>query len=260
MVIATPDESWTTRELVGGITVVDGELQFANGFVLEAIASNKWLLLDEINRGDMDRIFGALFTWLSGKSVEVGRTGPKTDSKRIILGWSGQPECIVKNEVDQISYLAGDEWRLLGTYNAVDSSKVFRFGQALGRRFVRVPIPAAKPEDIKSVFEKACDGLPANSADDLLQIYSAHFEVESLGPALFLRIPVYLKSAGLEPATSESDYREHLAEGYVVNLGGWLTKLDEIKLQELGSKVSGVGKVFSDEEWAWIKRISENIG
>ena len=141
----TPEEGWTTRELVGGETVDDqGRLRFRPGHVLDAIAHERWLILDEANRADMDRIFGGLLTFLSGKPVSLGRASGSTDAAEITLEWSDVPECevegrerLVSGEGEPIRFLAGEDWRLLGTYNALDAHRVFRFGQALGRRFAR---------------------------------------------------------------------------------------------------------------------------
>ena len=82
----TPDESWSTRELVGGDTVDDkGRIRFSPGYLLEAIAQDRWLVLDEANRADMDRIFGGMLTWLSGESVTVGRVSSDPDAESVLL-------------------------------------------------------------------------------------------------------------------------------------------------------------------------------
>ena len=261
-IVATPDESWTTRELVGGDTVVGGALRFVGGYIIQAIAANRWLFLDEINRADMDRIFGGLFTWLSGKSVEVGRESPDATARPIVLGWSGQPNCVVENSASdpQIKYLAGDEWRLLGTYNAVDAAKVFRFGQALGRRFVRVPVPAAEPRQIRRVFASSCAALPDRAVDDIMMLYDAHYSIEPLGPAIFLRIPYYLRAAGIDQESEPSSYLDCLAEGYVVNAGGWIAKLDEVQRRRLSELLSGQDRIFDDQNWGWIEKMIQNVG
>ena len=67
----TPEEGWTTRDLLGGETVDDnGNLRFRPGHVLEAIRDDRWLVLDEANRADMDKIFGGLLTFLSDKASD----------------------------------------------------------------------------------------------------------------------------------------------------------------------------------------------
>lgn len=193
---ATPDESWTSRELVGGDTVSDGEIRFRNGWVLRAVAENRWLILDEANRGDMDRIFGGLLTWLAGGKVSVGMESTADSAKIIELAWK-VGNCEVQTSETNIRYLAGDKWRLLGTYNALDAQRVFRFGAALGRRFLRVPIPAIEPQLFAEALARKADGVPAALRARLQKLYEAHFKSEAtcLGPALFLAMCQYLRVA-----------------------------------------------------------------
>jgi MoxR-like ATPase len=213
---ATPDESWTSRELIGGETVAEGEIVFRPGWVLRAIAEERWLVLDEANRGDLDRIFGALLTWLAGERVTIGVESPSEDAKLIELGWTpGQSRVETVEGIDNrrgaIRYLAGENWRLLGTYNALDTQRVFRIGAALGRRFVRVPIPPIPPSLFKQVLERSADDLPDELRTKISLLYNAHYqeEVTRLGPALFLGMCNYLRTVlqtrASEPATAEAD-------------------------------------------------------
>lgn len=211
---ATPDESWTSRELIGGETVDEGEIVFRPGWVLRGIAEDRWLVLDEANRGDLDRIFGALLTWLAGGDVEVGVESSAEDAKLIELGWtSGQSRIETIEGTDEhrgaIRYLAGENWKLLGTYNALDTQRVFRIGAALGRRFVRVPIPAISPSLFNQVLERRASDLPDELRIKIGLLYDAHYqeEVTRLGPALFLGMCSYLRTAlqarALGPSASE---------------------------------------------------------
>jgi hypothetical protein len=207
--LVTPEEGWTTRELVGGETVDEkNRLRFRPGWVLNAIAADRWLVLDEMNRADMDKIFGGLLTWLSDQPVALGRVSTHLNAPLVELGWADTPQSQTERvealeadspEEKPVRYLAGTEWRLLGTYNALDAQRVFRFGQALGRRFVRVPIPAPPPEDFAEALQGPGETLPEDIRARIVGLYAAHFENERtvLGPALFLRIPAYV-NAGLE--------------------------------------------------------------
>lgn len=217
----TPEESWTTRELIGGETVDEqGQLRFRLGYVLEAIAEDRWLVLDEANRADMDKIFGGLLTWLSDRPVQVGRVATNVGAPSVVLDWNDgaaslvDPERIKQLEEptpagDPVVFKAGTEWRLLGTYNALDAQRVFRFGQALGRRFARVPIPAPSIDDFRRALTEQFSGLGAAEQADLLErtvgLYAAHYDDEAtrLGPALFLRIPRYVL-AGLAREASDA--------------------------------------------------------
>jgi MoxR-like ATPase len=69
--LTTATADWTTYETIGGLSPAKSGhgLEFRQGHFLEAIASNKWLVIDELNRSNFDRAFGRLFTILSGQSV-----------------------------------------------------------------------------------------------------------------------------------------------------------------------------------------------
>lgn len=191
---ATPDESWTSRELIGGETVAEGTIVFRPGWVLRAIAEDRWLVLDEANRGDLDRIFGALLTWLAGGHVAVGVESSAEDARQVELGWTAGPsrvqtvERIADKRPGAIRYLAGEDWRLLGTYNALDAQRVFRIGAALGRRFVRVPIPPISPGLFRQVLQNHAGDLDDELLVKISLLYEAHYinEITRLGPALFL--------------------------------------------------------------------------
>jgi MoxR-like ATPase len=202
----TPEESWTTRDLLGGETVDENsDLRFRPGHVLDAIKKNQWIVLDEANRADMDKIFGGLLTWLSGQAVELGKVSTEVNAPSVLLNWNRTADCSTQNiealnedseKPDQpVVFSAGTEWRLLGTYNALDAQRVFRFGQALGRRFVRVPIPAMSPTSFKIALTQKSDGLTDDLIVRVSALYAAHFESSAtqLGPALFFWLPEYVK-------------------------------------------------------------------
>ncbi|WP_242334579.1 AAA family ATPase [Anaeromyxobacter sp. SG66] len=284
---ATPEEGWTARELVGGETVDDeGRLRFRPGHVLKAIQQDRWLVLDETNRADMDKIFGGMLTWLSDKAVTLGRVSPAVSAPLVELGWNhGEPPCKVEGiegledpekAKGPVKFLAGDQWRLLGTYNALDAQRVFRFGQALGRRFVRVPIPPLAPERFEVVIAKAGASASEPVREAITKLYTAHSEAEStaLGPALFLRMLEYLSAGVADPAVrAEAERREAgapavlsdeearlVAEAYLVNVGTWLARLDPNDLTELEKRVIGKHKALPAPEWAWIKSLLPSLG
>lgn len=261
--IVTPDESWTSRELVGGDTVDDaGRLRFAPGAVLDALAQDRWLVLDEANRADMDRIFGSLLTWLAGQPVNVGKVSPDPGSGSVVLGWAPGPLSTVEGAerlraddpgTEPVEYLAGTEWRLIGTYNALDAQRVFRFGLALGRRFAHVPVPAPTPELFTEALKDHLGSVLSEHRDDLrdrlVAVYTAHRDTgaAALGPAVFLDVPRYV-AVGLAAGHA---LPELLAEAYLTSLGTWLARLEEDELDVLGSRLSQAD-VLGDQ-WSWVR-------
>jgi hypothetical protein len=257
----TAEEGWTTRDLLGGESVDENQrLRFALGHVLDAIRENRWLVVDEMNRADMDKIFGALLTWLSqaenAEVVDIGRASTAPNSPSVQLGWAAEASCSTSNlsrltaadiGVEPLRFMAGTEWRLLGTYNAVDAHRVFRFGQALGRRFVRVPIPAVTPAIFGEILVE--QHVKDSIARPLLALYAAHYsEVTTrLGPALFLHAARYVRTA----ESSVAPPTEALAEGYLVTVGTWLASLDPDDLVDLGTRICNA-EALPVQEWDWI--------
>jgi MoxR-like ATPase len=266
--VVTPDEGWTVRELVGGTTIDrGGQLRFAPGHVLRAIAADEWLLLDEANRADLDRIFGGLLTWLAGQRVSIGRETPGS-TKEIILSWSDQPRSDVQDfEATRESaaatvYRAGQDWRLFGTYNSLDAHRVFRLGLALGRRFAQVPVPPPSAELFQQIVEQRVEGILDNEAgrhvaDVVARIYEIHATVKTLalGPALFLTIPGYVVAGLRDPLGSSTD--ELVAEAYLSAFGTWLARLEEDTLNELGNQLSQDSALGG--QWQWVREQLPNL-
>jgi MoxR-like ATPase len=208
----TPDESWTTFDLIGGLAPdEEGHLTWSPGALLNAIAENRWLVLDETNRADMDKIMGPLLTWLSGQDVEVGRTKAH-GGLPVRLRWSTAPSSGLVESDEEVSYSAGRDWRLIGTYNPQDAQRVFRFGQALSRRFVIVPIPALLPGQFDQLLATSYPSLSAFSAQIISGLYGAHLSdpQTTLGPAVFLGLARYVLTglagdAGAPPADEPED-------------------------------------------------------
>lgn len=272
----TPCEAWTSVDLVGGEVAEGGRRGFRLGHVLESIRQDRWLILDEANRANMDRIFGGLLTWLSDQRVELGRASTSLNSPPVVLDWNDKPQCetqrvelldgerIMSNE--PIRFLAGSDWRLMGTYNAQDAHKVFTFGQALGRRFARVPIPVIEPAQFSRALAPLVKDLPEHIAKVIVGIYTAHRRSKNvrLGPAIFLKIASYVGAGAKLPQlalaavagrpglpASDDMLLQLVAEAYLSTAGTWLAQLTAEELDELGKTIIASG--LPDCEWNWLK-------
>jgi hypothetical protein len=292
VVIEPADEGWTTRDLVGGETVdAEGVLRFRPGRVLDAVAHDRWLVIDEANRADLDRIFGGLLTWLSRQQVIVGRASTRVDAPLVRLGWTAEPSSRAEGaerlsgeseDSGPIDYWAGTEFRLLGTYNALDAQRVFRFGLALGRRFAQVPVPPADVDDFATMLTATAEVIADAETRALVQakvtgLYRAHFETPGarVGPAMLLSIPEYVAKglalpdlAGIDPA-EESDVARLVVEAYLLSVGSWLARLDEnSELPALAGTLTGpafadggsVPAALTADQWTWVQTQLQIIG
>ena len=144
----TAVSDWTPFETVGGLRLAlrDGheELSPELGVItnsmlrcLNTIAEHgfsgggpqgSWLVLDEINRANMDSAFGQIFTALDPEHPTMSL--PFFDAPRRRL--------VVPNR-----------FRIIGTMNTYDKNFLFRMSYALTRRFALVPVdaPANSDED-----------------------------------------------------------------------------------------------------------------
>ena len=238
----TPDESWSSFDLVGGlIPDSNGELSWSSGPLLESVEKDRWLVLDEVNRADMDRIMGPLFTWLSGHEVEVGRDKPHGGNS-MVLGWDSE-----ESRTDHDDFSASRNWRMLGTYNPADAQRVFRMGQALSRRFVVIPVPAVVPEAFKKILEQGHPSLTTTIRDRIVGLYRAHHADTrtQLGPAVFLRIADYFD------ASDDAQTDDLLAESYVANVGKFLATIDDLLWDELGQRILDA-QILTKEAWLWV--------
>ena len=183
--LTTATSDWSTFDTIGGLMLTDDEkLVFRPGKFLEAIASNKWLIIDEINRADIDKAFGQLFTVLSGYDVEL----PYNDSE-------GNPIKIVRNDYSNKSYrdpvsgsyVIGKNWRVIGTMNTVDKDTLYDLSFAFMRRFMFVDIDVPNYDEkfkekwINRYFKKPID---KNYFDELKGLWEISSSRE-FGPAIY---------------------------------------------------------------------------
>lgn len=148
--LATASRAWSTDEIIGHyMPVPDGQgLVFKKGFFLQALDEDKWLIIDEINRCDIDNCFGELFTVFAGESATlpfeeaVDNEGGVPTSKTIKI--------LVEDDIDTEddkykSYRLSGSFRLLATMNDADVAGLNQLSYALRRRFaiIRVDAPDA---------------------------------------------------------------------------------------------------------------------
>lgn len=249
----TPDESWSAFDLIGGLAPDDkGALKWSPGTLPSAVAEDRWLVLDETNRADMDKIMGPLLTWLSEQSVEIGRESAHA-GEAVTLDWTEDEASSFKDH----SYSAGTTWRLFGTYNPADAQRVFRMGLALSRRFVVIPIPALDPSSFESLMSKKYPKLDQDVIDAVSALYAAHYaEPETqLGPAIFLRIAEYIAEDDL----TAGDAEELITEAYVMNLGKYVAAYDDAVLEALGERLVSTDAI-SEDGWSWITSHRSTLG
>ena len=126
-IIETGNPEWTPFDTIGG-PLASGNVK--KGFIFSAIEKSKnaiekegklyWLIIDEINRANIDLAFGKFFTLLD-----------PIHRKKEKLEISG----IKSSESDKHSIEVPYSFRVLATMNNYDRALLFKLGYALTRRF-----------------------------------------------------------------------------------------------------------------------------
>lgn len=162
-------------------------MEFRPGKFLDAIAKNKWLIIDEINRSDIDKAFGQLFTVLSGQDVELPY---KQNGKSIkIKNWD---ETFCKFDEDSSTYYIGENWRIIGTMNVDDKDSLFDLSYAFMRRFMFIEVDLPSKEKYKEIISIWANDLDEEYLRKLIQIQEIN-QYRKLGPAIFKDMISYMR-------------------------------------------------------------------
>jgi len=139
-VVTTGTADWTSVETVGSYRQRPSagglQLDFSPGHFLQAIDRNAWLVIDELNRADIDKAVGQLFTVLSGHAVVLPYLGKTEKVISVVPPGADTPR-------GSEPYVVQPGWRLIATMNDRDQDLLFSLSEAFLRRFalVRIGLP-----------------------------------------------------------------------------------------------------------------------
>jgi len=222
--LSTATESWTTFETIGSYFQAPrngkegGEkIDFLPGLMLDAITSGRCLIIDELNRADMDKCFGEFFSIATGQAVTLPfRILTDTGFERIRL--MPRPG-IVEDDVHPIPVPSW--WRLIGAMNDADKGAVRRLSQAFKRRFACIAVPIPSDDVYRGIIDRAvadADAPASAPMDQLLGILQDVFATSkagfaSLGQPMGPAIPLTI----IRRATVEWKMDEKRPIGRVLN-------------------------------------------
>jgi MoxR-like ATPase len=166
----------------------DSRFAFRPGVFVRAIEQRKWLLIDEVNRADIDRAFGELMTVLAGGRTDTPFT--LADGSAISIG-PGSGE----------SHQAPPTFRVLATMNTWDKTSLFRLSYAVQRRFAVAYVGAPPDVTYARILSKAAedpDGAPpldADAIDRIKRLFCAEglLAHRPIGPAVAIDMVRYLR-------------------------------------------------------------------
>jgi MoxR-like ATPase len=220
--IAPATDQWTTFETIGGYfpspsgEASNGEqLDFLPGVVVSAIEEGRSLVIDELNRADIDKAFGELFTLLAGAPITLPyrrRVGEAFKRQRIV--WRAEAP-----DPDVHEIVVPAAWRIIGTMNDADKASLKRLSLAFIRRFAFVPLSVPARSDYEAIID---DSYTRYGSNDTLRILrNALVEIfadesgglKSIGFAVGPAIPItMLKHAAAQVELAASQESEDLLE------------------------------------------------
>lgn len=205
--IATATADWTTFDTIGGLVPQsDGMLVFQPGIVLRCLERGWWLVIDELNRADIDKAFGPLFTLLAG-------TDSKHPSESIVLAFQGKDGKSIEISWGETRsdgtapYVLTPSWRLIGTLNISDKATLFQLSFAFLRRFAIVDVPLPPEEQYTELFRSRSGDIdePARSSIVKAAMLLA-FGRRELGPAILLDIASFISTGLTLTETGKPSY------------------------------------------------------
>ncbi|MBZ2165896.1 MrcB family domain-containing protein [Methanobacterium spitsbergense] len=188
-ILTTATSDWSTFDTIGGYMPEenDDSLSFYEGKFLQAIKENKTLIIDEINRSDIDKAFGQLFTVLSGQGVELPFISDKEHVK--IIPNDGE----IKSCLQVAEYSVGNNWRIIATMNIFDKNSLFEMSYAFMRRFAFVYIDLPEDIDYKNLIKEWTSDID-NGYTDLIDNLLKINDFRPMGPAILKDICEFVKA------------------------------------------------------------------
>jgi len=203
MVTATSD--WSTFDTIGGYLPDEQEgnkLLFSKGVFFKCFQNdhnkpiNEWLILDEINRADIDKAFGCLFSALTGDRITLSM---KKEGNKIEL--IGDPKD--HDDVYGWRFFIHPDWRIIATMNTFDKASLYEMSYAFMRRFAFINVNI--PTDIKKAVDELIKiwqkrGLIGEIEDDtrvlLVDIWEIINKYRKVGPAIIEDIIRFIDGGG----------------------------------------------------------------
>lgn len=198
MVTAMAD--WSSYDTIGGYKPnSEGQLYFDEGIFLSSLKEknnfqkNEWIIIDEINRADIDKAFGSFFSILSGDDVNLGFI---KDGKQVEITLESATNHSI---IESNNYVVPKDWRLIGTMNTFDKSSLYEMSYAFMRRFafVQINVPVnITIEVVKTLLEIWEIELDSVDKEIVRKLWVLTNKYRKMGPALIEDISNFIYNGG----------------------------------------------------------------
>lgn len=196
--LITGSSDWSSQDIIGGYQPLGGgDVDFVPGILLREF--DHPLIIDELNRCDIDKVIGSLFTVLSGQQTTLPYRTDITDKDSHPYTILPKPKAVAAPH----EFAPGAGWRLIATINSIDKASLYQMSYALSRRFGWVYVDA--PSDLAGFVREFLGRLypledePAEGAAcPLAEVWKAINVVRVIGPAPI--IDAILAMRAIDPA------------------------------------------------------------
>jgi len=180
--LITGSSDWSSQDIIGGYQPIgNGDVDFVPGILLRKFRQP--LIIDELNRCDIDKVVGPLFTVLSGQQTTLPyrtEVSDKDSQQYVILP---NP----KSATEDHEFAPGPGWRLIATINSIDKASLYQMSYALSRRFgwIYVDAPHDLPGFVHDYLARvgAAETAPADDTCPLADLWASINAVRTIGPA-----------------------------------------------------------------------------
>lgn len=233
----TGSSDWTPSDTVGTYRLNrEKDLEFVHGYLLRSIAEERWVVLDELNRADIDRALGPFFTVLSGNPTSL-RFEEETDEggyRKVAVVPEG------RTVEDHVNYTISPNWRIIATMNTKDLDLLFEVSQAFLRRFAVITVPCPEREAHKKLLGTFATGQA--SVDEMVERLTSLPGLE-LGPAITLDCARYVRTRyERSPGILATDLG---GEIFSIFIAPQLVSLDEAGRVQVERYLRGTGTALS---------------
>jgi MoxR-like ATPase len=234
--LITANSDWSTFDTIGGYKPQkDGSLKFQPGLFLKQFKNNemninRWLIIDEINRADIDKAFGAFFSALAGDQVNLSFEDE-----------NGENIVITNNEGDYKNhhYLIHNDWRLIATMNTLDKTSLYEMSYAFMRRFAFISVPSPRNISNELIHRYLTVWKIENKdyVEDIKKVWQLINNYRKIGPALIEDFYKYLVASQGDYASAINMFVIPQLEGVyddkIIELRDKLSEFDFIKEKDM---------------------------
>lgn len=237
--MVTASSNWSTYDTIGGYRPDrEGHLHFDPGIFLDVLKDketgeqkNEWLIVDEINRADIDKAFGSLFSVLTGDTVHLPYEAD--NGKKVVLKMEDDAE-----EAGEHKYVIPQDWRMIGTMNTIDKASLFEMSYAFMRRFAFIPVAIPRTINDRLIDNYLAmwkiQNYPFTSY--LTKIWNLINQYRKIGPAIIRDLARY--------TNEEEDFVSAIILYVLPQFEG----LSEVKVKEFVNQLGEMQEIISNTE------------